>query len=407
MPRSREHGPPRTPLPVRPAPLPYCAITDPLDLMSRMNDLREASERSMASTSTSEPMSSVAVAPLDALTTHLDILINALVHTNTFAAAPNAASSLVAADDALTSALATLKQHQQNYARILHLREEAQQLEDDLKTIVRKAVRLREDVGRIHPSILDDDAEMSDEEDTEDTPLDQSTGRAVDYNTLLNFAARIGKHNSLAAREAEQEAERRKIDAIRMKEKMASSPAAPVNMANTFPNATNDNADEEPKQDELALQAVGLDESLAAERAKQGLGFPEGMLLRMGELGRLQKLREDAVASGSAEETDIRIRSGVGEDAVEREIERLVRATEDVAAEHDNEIERKVEEEEERAREEQASKRRDEVNKTTAAQARPRRESVSQRPPAAAAPKRKKINLDFGGDDDDDDDDDD
>lgn len=369
-----------------------------------MNDLRKASEPEMASTSTSEPMSTVAAAPLDALTTHLDTLINSLVHTNTFAAAPDAASSLVAADDALTSALSTLKQHQQNYARILRLREEAQQLEDDLKTIIRNAVRLREDVGRIHPSILDDDAETSDGEDTEDIPLDPGKRRDVDYTTLLNFAARIGKHNSLAAREAEQEAERRKIEAIKKKEKMASSPTAPVNMANTLPNATNDNADQQPKQDELELQAIGLEESLAAERAKQGLGFPEGMLLRMGELGRLQKIREDAVASGSAEETDMRIRSGFGEGAVEREIERLVRATEDVAAEDDNGMERKVKEEEEGAREEEPRKRTEEVNKTTAVQARPRRESITQRPPAAAAPKRKKINLDFGGDDDDDDD---
>ena len=355
----------------------------------------------MASTSTTEALSSVAVAPLDALMTHLDTLINSLVHTNTFAAAPNTASSLVAADDELSSALSTLKQHQRNYARILHLREEALRLEDELKSVIRKAISLREDVGRIHPSILDDDADTSDEEETDDIPRDGSRGGDVDYHTLLNFAARIGKHNFFAAREAEQEAESRKIDAIRKKEKLASSPATAVNTT-SIPNAT-ENAEGQPRKDELELQANGLEESLAAERAKQGLAFPEGMLLRMGELGRLQKIREDAVASGTAEETDMRTRSGVGEEAVEREIERMVRETEDIAAEDDSNMERKVKEDGEGAARGQEERRQTEdAKKATSAQARPRRQSVSQRPPPAPAPKRKKINLDFGDDDDED-----
>ncbi len=372
----------------------------------------------MASTSSSEPISRLALGPLDALTTHLDTLINSLVHTNTFAAAPNAVSSLVAADDVLTSALASLKQHQQNYARILYLREEAARLDDELKTIVRKAVSLREDVGQIHPSILDDDAETSDEDETDGVPLDGEEPRDVDYHNLLNFAARIGKHNTLAAREAEQEAERRKFDAMRKKEKMAGSPTAALSIASALVNASvprasiavdsnaaGEKVEEQPKQDELELQATGLEQSLAAECAKQGLGFPDGMLLRVGELGRLQKIREDAVASGTSEETESRIQSGRGEEAVEREVERLVRETEDVVAKKDAEVEDYVKVEEERREgEEEQRRRRGGAKNATAAQARPGRESVTQRPPSAAPPKRKKINLDFGADDDDDDD---
>ena len=354
-------------------------------------------------------MSVVAIAPLNALTTHLDTLINSLVHTNSYAAAPTAASCLVAADDALTSALATLKQHQQNYARILHLREEAARLEDELKNIIRKAVRLREDVGRIHPSILDDDAETSEEEDVDGIPFGQGKGRDVDYHTLLNFAARIGKHNSLAAREAEQEGERRKVEAIRKRESMTAA-----NIANALANASAPIAatlnaeagqtEQQPEKDELELQAIGLEESLAAQRAQQGLGYPDGMLLRMGELGRLQKIREDATASDKPEEAEMRVRAGFGEEAVEREIERLVRESEDVATKEDPELERKLKlEQERREREEQEKKRKDEARKATVqAPSRPRRESVTQRPPVAA-PKRKKINLDFGDDDDDDD----
>ena len=350
-------------------------------------------------------MSNIALTPLNALSTHLDTLINSLVHTNTYAAAPNAATSLVAADDALTSALTTLKQHQQNYARILHLREEAQRLEDELKSIIRKAVSLREDVGRIHPRILDDDADTSDEEEPDDIPCGRGKGKDVDYQTLLNFAARIGKHNFLAAREAEQEAERRKVDDLKKKEKVKGSPTAAVNIANALTRAsapaTSVHADlfndtEQPEKDELEIQAQGLDDSLAATRAQQGLGYPDAMLLRMGELGRLQKLREDAVISGTAEATEMKMRAGVGDDAVEKEIERLVRATEPVAAKEDDAAQKK--EEDERRRREDGDK-----VASTMASSRPRRESVTQRQPAAP-PKRKKINLDFGGDDDDDDD---
>ena len=39
-------------------------------------------------------------------------------------------TALLTADDALTSSLTTLKKHQQNYVRILHLRAEAVRLED-------------------------------------------------------------------------------------------------------------------------------------------------------------------------------------------------------------------------------------------------------------------------------------
>ena len=214
-------------------------------------------------------MSTVAIAPFEAFTTHLDALINSLIHTNTFAAAPTAASSLVAADDALTSTLTNFKQHQQNYARILHLRVEAGRLEEELKNIVRKAASLWENIGPIHPSILDDDAETSDEEEHECDPVGQGIGRDVDYHTLLNLATRIGKHNSLAAREAEQEAEGRKIDGLRNEEKMAGSHTIAMDTASIVANASEGNATHEglngqPKKDDLELQAVGLEDYLAA-----------------------------------------------------------------------------------------------------------------------------------------------
>lgn len=361
----------------------------------------------MPSLSTTEPMSSLALAPLDALSTHLDTLVTSLVHTNTFAAAPAAANSLVAADDDLTSALTALKRHQQNYTRILHLREETLRLEDELKNVIRKAVSLREDVGRIHPSILDDEDEDSSEEG------DGQEVKDVDYQTLLNFAARIGKHNSLAAREAEREWEKRKIDALK---KNAGSPTAASNIASALAKASapapprttadatdtngasNTDAEQQPEKDALELQALDLEASLAATRAQQGLGYPDGMLLRMGELGRLQKIREDAM-DAAREKGD----TTVGDEAVEKEIERLVRESEEVAptTAADDEDERMSDDGE---RETDDPKR----SLPVSSQTKTPRDVEPQAPRPAAtvtAPKRKKISLDLGGDDEDDDDD--
>jgi Vitamin-D-receptor interacting Mediator subunit 4 len=367
-------------------------------------------------------MATLVLTPLNQMTTHLDALIASLVHTNTFAAAPTAANSLVSDDDALTSALATLKQHQQNYARILHLREEAQRLEDELKDVIRKAVRLREEVGRIHPSLLDD--EYSSDEEDED--LQQETlpvragrgkGRDVDYHTLLNFAARIGKHNSLATREAEREADRRKIEA--MKKKDVSSGPAPAQAANTQSmtgaqtttspielSAASDSAQHDHEKDFLELQAQDLDNSHALK-----LAFPDPMLLRQGALGRLQKIREDAIDAATAREKESGV-GMVGEEAVDQEVERLVRQSENVAKGEDGGVD---EDEGEDTNMDDGAKEPRREEKRPAAPLpvpvlRTRRESVTQpkqqrQRPVQPPMKRKKLNLDLGADDDDEDDD--
>src|SRR5277367_6792122 len=112
-------------------------------------------------------MDKVVLTSLDALEASLNALLTSLTTTPTFSTAPATSDALLSADDSLTTSLTTLKQHQQNYARILHLRAEATRLED------------------------------------------QGQQQDVDYKTLLSFARRIGKHNIQAAREAEEESIRR------------------------------------------------------------------------------------------------------------------------------------------------------------------------------------------------------
>jgi Vitamin-D-receptor interacting Mediator subunit 4 len=236
-------------------------------------------------------MDKLVATPLDALEASLGTLLASLTTTPTFSTAPTASTALLTADDALTSSLTTLKKHQQNYARILHLRAEATRLEEQIKSIVRTCGELRSEIGAIHPSILDDSSEDEEEEGRQ---------QDVDYNTLLSFARRIGKYNTRAAREAEEDSIRRRQDA---KERVtaASLPAAngnvpPVSMETT-PEVGNIIPDNE---------RAWLNETAVAARAAQGMAFPAAERLRLGMLGQLQYAREQG-----------------GEEAVERELVRL------------------------------------------------------------------------------------
>src|SRR5947207_108606 len=80
----------------------------------------------------------------------LSTLLTSLTTTPTCSTAPAASNALLAADDALTHSLTTLKKHQQNYARILHLRAEATRLENQIKSIIRTCGELRSEIGEIH-----------------------------------------------------------------------------------------------------------------------------------------------------------------------------------------------------------------------------------------------------------------
>lgn len=265
--------------------------------------------------------------PLNALESSLNTLIHSLTQTNTFSAAPNAAKDLVSADDALSSALVTLKQHQDNYARILKLRAEADKLNSNIKEIVRTCVDLRKEIGSIHPSILDNHVEEKDEDNEEQPNL---RIKPVDYETLLSFAARIGKHNALAAREAELDAIQRRVDAKRKREESQQQAQAQIQTQSqqgttrlngavlsgsaledegAAEDVTNQAANNTTQESQAELAAIK--DNLASQRAYLGQAFPSADRLRMGQLGRLQLLREQS-----------------GENAVEAEIERMVKESE-------------------------------------------------------------------------------
>jgi hypothetical protein len=239
-------------------------------------------------------MEALVLDPLNSIETHLDSLITALAQTNTFANAPQIAKDLVTDDDNLTTSLTLLQRHQQNYARILELRTEVEELQSQLKDTIRGCVSFRQEIVQVHPSILDS---SDDEEEDQDTNVSE-----IDYHTLLAFAARIGKHNAAAAREAEAEAVRRKV-------------AAKNNPAN----GVSDGGTENPTA-ETEAELERINNTVAQTRAQMGMAFPDANILRIGALGQLQLLQEKQAGTG----TNV-------QETVEREVERLVRESEAVA----------------------------------------------------------------------------
>ena len=277
-------------------------------------------------------MDTLILTPLTNLETHLSALITTLSQSNTFTTAPQLAQSLLTDDDNLTTALTLLQRHQQNYARILHLREEVSTLQEQLKDTIRKCVSFRSESGSINARILEEDSEAEDE-DEEDG---KGSVAEVDYHTLLTFAARIGKHNTLAAKEAEAEAVRRRIAA-----RKASSSVGTANDTQTTELLTQGTTitttagqdSQSAGQNNTAETTAELERIsalIAVERARMGMSFPDGSILRLGALGSLQLLRERAqqaqsISSGSAPGED---GMRAVEDAVEKEVGRLVRESE-------------------------------------------------------------------------------
>lgn len=247
--------------------------------------------------------------PLSAFETQLNSLVTSLTQTNTYATAPQITQNLLDADDALTTSLNLLHRHQQNYARILNLRAEVASLQEQLKSTIRQCVALRDEVGQIHPSILSVDLDDgSEEEEEEDAKVAE-----IDYQTLLTFAARIGKHNAEAAREAEAESRRVKMS--------ARSNATAINggQINTSGTAELENATEETN-----AEIERINNTIAITRAQMGMAFPDAAALRVGELGKLQLFRERQIQPNAGD-------SDAVDRALDKEIERLVRETEDVA----------------------------------------------------------------------------
>ncbi|PKY01036.1 hypothetical protein P168DRAFT_299395 [Aspergillus campestris IBT 28561] len=145
---------------------------------------------------------------LSNLENKLNALISSLTTSPTAAGAPAAALNLLEADDALTSDIETLRQHQENYARILKLREESASLEEKVKDIVREVVRHEKDIQTACGGDVYDSDDSSDyEDDVSGAPGKPARGRTmreIDYKLLLDFARRISNHGGAGATGTEE-----------------------------------------------------------------------------------------------------------------------------------------------------------------------------------------------------------
>ncbi|KKY14899.1 hypothetical protein UCRPC4_g06622 [Phaeomoniella chlamydospora] len=265
-------------------------------------------------------MDAIIHAPLSSVDSSLTTLISSLQASPTYTTAPAATQSLLSADDELTSALELLATHQQNYARILCLRAEATELEEKVKSLVRKANEFRKGVVIIAPGLLDED---SDDEDEGARDQRSESYRDIPYSSLLTFARGIGKYNAEAAKEAEQHEQRLRIESTQKssgQDATGSRAEVVVNGISTTTNGVKSDLQPltaEAKDPEAASKilerAAGWLNQTSEERKNLGaLSFPSGERLRRGILGQLQAIQEE---HGGGEKGDL---------AVEREIERMI-----------------------------------------------------------------------------------
>lgn len=332
-------------------------------------------------------MDAVVLEPLNSLETHLNSLITSLTQTNTFSNAPQIAKDLLSDDDNLTASLNLLQRHQQNYARILNLRAEVASLQEQLKDTIRRCVALRQEIGQIHPSIVESlDSDEEEEEEDSETKIAE-----IDYKTLLAFAARIGKHNAAAAREAEAEAVRRKV-AVKNK---TSSITATTN--GVVPGQASVSGNENATA-ETEAELERINNTIALTRAQMGMAFPDANILRVGALGQLQLFQERQQHASSADDEV--------QAALEREVERMVRETEDVA-EAEAEAEAAEEEEQGTWPSPEMSRRsigggdfRPSASQASAAQS--SHTKATGGPPASTHVPKRKLDLDFPSSDEED-----
>ncbi|KAJ5544483.1 hypothetical protein N7535_007118 [Penicillium sp. DV-2018c] len=313
-------------------------------------------------------MNALIQSALTEIESKLNALLTILTTSPTAAGAPAAAVALLDADDALTSAIETLRQHQENHAKILRLRAEAQQLEDRVKGIVREIEGYDKDIRTACADGGDSDSDF--DSDSDDETGDKASVlrgvKEIDYRLLLDFARRISKYNHEAAADAATGIVKREGQGNVLADK-------DVTMTGTNGDQTTEDG-AEPVATVTKNATQWLDESANVTREVYMLPYPMEERIRMGLMGQVQ------LAAGNDPE---------------KEVERLLREAEGLgAAEPPAPVEPA-----------ESTKQADEASKA-AAQAGSSATGMPRAPAPASAPKPKPkamLDLDLYDPDDDDD----
>lgn len=242
---------------------------------------------------------------LSSVESKLSALLTTLTTSPTAAGAPAAAVALLDADDTLSSAIETLRQHQANYAKILHLREEAWLLEDRVKGIVRDIEgfdkELRTACGDDRRGDSDADSEGEDEDANGQKTADLKGINEIDYRLLLDFARRISKYNHEAAMDAANN-----TAASRKQQEAQQAANKDVIMAGTNGEPTVDEG-AEPVSSVTKSATQWLDDSATVTREVYMLPYPTEERIRTGLM--------------------VQIQLAAGEDP-DKEVDRLIREAE-------------------------------------------------------------------------------
>ncbi|OJD20309.1 hypothetical protein ACJ73_08356 [Blastomyces percursus] len=291
-------------------------------------------------------MDSQLLIPLSNLETRLNNLLMSVVSSPTASGAPTAALSLLEADDALSSALKTLHTHQLNYAKILRLRAQALALEERVRDIVREVENVGNEISTACQDGVgasDDDGSSDSDDDIEadgvkeeggedpDTQMGgvsagspvglKRTGKGketkeIDYKLLVNFARRISRYNSGAA-----------ADVSAGSPIKATPPPGGSDGQGQQTNVVEENGGDAERVGAggqqpgkgvgvaaLSQETVSwLDETANWSRDLSRMAFPSEERIRMGLMGQLQAKASEGMDG-------------------EKEIERLIRASEGVGA---------------------------------------------------------------------------
>jgi Vitamin-D-receptor interacting Mediator subunit 4 len=235
---------------------------------------------------------------LDGLENKLNSLLTSLT-TPAAVGAPAATIALLEADDVVSSALDTLRTHQANYAKILLLRTEAQNLEERIKAIVRDVSGAGKEIAEATGDHEDDDYDNStDDESDTDTDSDndevianklkKGRRKEVDYKLLLEFARRISKYNKQAAADATLGT----LDTTGSTKKIQEKQTEDAKMVDA--DGLDTTGEQPGDAEEVTVGAVTkeatswLEESADADRQFFMIPYPNEDRIRMGLMGQLQ-----------------------------------------------------------------------------------------------------------------------
>lgn len=240
------------------------------------------STRELFSQEHNPTMNALVQSALTNVESKLNALLTSLTTSPTAAGAPAAAVALLDADDALTSAIETLRQHQENHANILRLRNEAQNLEDRVKGIVGNIEGFEKEIRTACGDNGDSDSDFDSDSD-DDLGGKKSLLRGIkeiDYRLLLDFARRISKYNHEAAADAATGVVKRQEQGNALADK-------DVTMMGTNGEQPTEE-DAEPVASVTKNATQWLDESANVTRQVYMLPYPMEERIRMGLMGQIQ-----------------------------------------------------------------------------------------------------------------------